>query len=76
MITSPPMSTPQRKTLAEARRETGGTRRSRVGRCWPFVGGEGGGWVLGERPPPGVRAIHRILRKFARARERVGYKYV
>ena len=66
MITRPPMSTPQRKTLNEATREVGGTRRSRVGRCWPFVGGEGGGWVLGERPPPGVRAMNGIIRRASR----------
>jgi len=47
-------------------REAGGTRRSRVGRCWPFVGGEGGGWVLGERPPPGVRAMNGIIRRALR----------
>src|ERR687888_2293692 len=77
MMTRPPMSSPQRRTLIEAERGVGRGRPVRAGRWWRRgVGdGGGGGWVLGDRPPPGVRAMARIIRKNRLPRERVGDKY-
>src|SRR5712691_9681893 len=70
MITNPPNSTLQRKmAIAAARGGMRGVRRSRVGRVWPVgLGGEGGGEVLGDRPPPGVRAIRTNLTAFCAPR--------
>src|ERR1043166_7150688 len=59
MMTSPPINRPQRSTLNEAR--DCGTRPSRVGRRCGVGVGDGGGLVLGDRPPPGVRAIPGII---------------
>src|ERR671932_2294368 len=65
MMTRPPMSSPQRKTLIEAERGVGRGRPSRDGRWLPMGAGEDGGLVLGDRPPPGVRAIGTIIQVFS-----------
>src|SRR5437868_4614214 len=61
MITSPPMSNPRRSTLTDAERGHRGLRPPRAGRGGTERVGEGGVWVLGERPPPGARAIGEII---------------
>src|SRR5262245_61931920 len=61
MITRPPMSTPWRSTLIVAERGQRSLPRGRAGRGGVLRVGGGGVSVLGDRPPPGVRAIGRII---------------
>src|ERR671933_473369 len=63
MMTRPPSSKPQRTMLVAASLAEGAGRPSRPGPAGPGerAGGAGGGWVLGDRPPPGDMAIRGII---------------
>src|SRR3989442_7847496 len=69
MMTRPPISRPKRRTLMDTACGVGRGRPSRLGRWFPTGVGDGGGWVLGDGPPPGDGAM--VSRSYPRSGFRV-----